>query len=152
ANGGITGMANPAFGEKTVAVEGPFKTGLEGLAVFRKNVLCGDLNAPFGLQRVVTEDLVVAERAKGAIVDEVEIPNAQLGRVNRHLQAFFAGSEGFTGSDTLADVANGAGNQGAFSSLERAKADLHRYFGAVLAPSMELQANTHAPWMRRLRI
>src|SRR5580692_1447430 len=110
---------------------------LKLLAVLGNNVLQGDLHAPLGLERIVAEDLIVAKRTKCAIIDEVQIPHAQLSRFQSQLQALFARFQGFGCLPTVADIPDGAGDELALTGFEWAETDFDRKLSAIFAAAEE---------------
>jgi len=86
----ISGAFDAEFRRKGVGGECLGKTRLKLLAILGNHVLYGDLDAPLGLERIVAEDLIVAERAECAIVGQVQVPHTQLRRFQSQLQALFA--------------------------------------------------------------
>ena len=73
--------------------------------------------APLGLKRIVAEDLIVAQGAECAIVDQVQIPHTQLRCFQSQLQPLFTGLEGFGCLPAVADIPDGAGDELALPGL-----------------------------------
>src|SRR5271165_731685 len=63
-------------------------------------------------------------------------------------QLLFALADLFLGPFSVGDIANGAGNQHSFLSLQRAEADLHRKLPSFFMQTVQFQPGPHWPRVR----
>ena len=94
--------------------------------------LLGELEAFVG----VADGFVSGGKLAGAFFDAL-------------LERIFGFGELLLNADPFGDVTDGAGDEESFRSGERAETDLNGKFGAVLADTEELQADSHRTRVRR---